>query len=115
MVSDANKNNAIEPLWMTILILKDFLKKYILKDDTMKENFSIHNFSTRIVYNFSIYPRESKMTTDKGFVDNDIGKIVVFYLVVIVWKFSIHNILIVFGGPPDISLLYNFLKPMNFH
>ena len=41
---------------MKILNFKDFLKKYNLKNDTMNENK---------IYNYPIYPRDSKVYSDK--------------------------------------------------
>ena len=52
---------------MTILSFKDFLKKYNLKNDTMNET------QLQKIYNYSIYPRDSKIYSDKGFVNIDIG------------------------------------------
>ena len=46
---------------MTILNFKDFMKKYNLKDDTMKES-ELQRF-----YNFPVYPRDSKLYSDKGY------------------------------------------------
>ena len=42
--------------------LKDFLKKNLLKDDTMIET------DLQRVSNFNVYPRVSKVFSDKGFV-----------------------------------------------
>ena len=52
---------------MIILSLKDFMKKYNLRDDTMAESV------LQQVYIFPIYPRGSKMYSDKGFVNKDDG------------------------------------------
>ena len=52
---------------MTILSFKDFLKKYNLKNDTMNET------KLQKIYNYSIYPRDSKICSDKGFVNIDNG------------------------------------------
>ena len=40
---------------MKILPLKDFMKKYKLKDDTLNE------FQSQKVFNYPIYTRDSKM------------------------------------------------------
>ena len=45
-----------------ILTLKQFMKKYNLKDQTMSES------DLQKVYNYKIYPRDSKITSDRGFV-----------------------------------------------
>ena len=45
---------------MRVLYFKDFMKKYILKNDTMNES------RLQRVYNSPIYPRDSKIYSDKG-------------------------------------------------
>ena len=50
---------------MSILNLKDFLKKYNLKDNTMIES------ELQKVYNYPIYPRDSRLYSDKVFVNID--------------------------------------------
>ena len=52
---------------MKVLYFKDFMKKYNLKKDTMNES------EIRRVYNYSIYPRDRKIDSDKGFVNIDDG------------------------------------------
>ena len=47
---------------MTILNLKDFMKKYNLKNKTMNES------ELQRVYNYPIYPRDSQIYSDKWFV-----------------------------------------------
>ena len=53
---------------LKILKFKDFMKKFKLKNDTMNES------QLQKVYNFSIYPSDSKLHSDKGFVDIDNGE-----------------------------------------
>ena len=50
---------------MTIPKLKDFMKKQNLKDNTMNE------FELQRVYNYPIRPRDSKIYSDKRFVNID--------------------------------------------
>ena len=52
---------------MIILNFKDFMKKYKLKNDTMNKSDLQKN------YNYNICPRDSKIITDKGFVNIDNG------------------------------------------
>ena len=52
---------------MKKLIYKDYMKKYNLKNDTMNES------DLQRVYNYNIYPRGSKITSDKRFVNIDNG------------------------------------------
>ena len=52
---------------MKILNFKHFMKKYNLKNNTMNESELQKN------YNYPIYPRDSKLHSDKGFVNIDNG------------------------------------------
>ena len=53
---------------MRILNFKDFMKKYKIKNGTMKES------ELERVYNYPIHPRDSKLYSDKGFVNIDNGR-----------------------------------------
>ena len=48
---------------MKILNFKEFMKKYKLQNDTMNE------FQLQKICNYKIYPRESKIYSDKGFIN----------------------------------------------
>ena len=52
---------------MKILSFNDFMKKYNLKDYTMNES------QLQKVYNYPIYPRDSKIFSARGFVNRDNG------------------------------------------
>ena len=52
---------------MKILNFKEFMEKYNLNDSAMKES------ELQTVYNYPIYPRDSKIFSDKGFVNTDNG------------------------------------------
>ena len=52
---------------MIILNFKDFMKKYKLRNDTMNES------QLQKIYNYHIYPRDSKIYSDRGFVNIDNG------------------------------------------
>ena len=52
---------------MKVLNFKDFMKKNKLKNDTMNES------ELQRVYNYAIYPKDSKIYSDKGFVNIDNG------------------------------------------
>ena len=52
---------------MKILNFRDFMKKYYLKSDTMNES------QLQRVFNYHIYPRDSKIVSDKGIVKIDNG------------------------------------------
>ena len=55
LVSKLYKKPIIYFINMRILTFQDFLKKYILKDDTMSES------DIQRVYNIPVYPRDSKI------------------------------------------------------
>ena len=48
--------------------LKQFMEKYNLKAQTMSES------DLQKVYNYKIYPRDSKITSNNGFVNIDDGE-----------------------------------------
>ena len=48
---------------MKILNFKVFMKRYNLKNDTMNES------QLQKIFNYPIYPRDSKIYSDKGFVN----------------------------------------------
>ena len=50
---------------MKVLNFKGLMKKYKLKNDTMNES------ELQKVYNYPIYPRDSKLYSDKGFINID--------------------------------------------
>ena len=52
---------------MKVLYLKDFMKNYELKNDTMNES-QLQKF-----YNYPIYPRDSKIYSARGFINIDNG------------------------------------------
>ena len=52
---------------MKVLTFEDFMKKYNLKNDTMNES------QLQKIYKYPIYPRDSKILSDKGFVKTDNG------------------------------------------
>ena len=53
---------------MKIRNFNDYMKKYKLKNDTMNES------QLQRIYNYPIYPRESKICSDRGFVNIDDGR-----------------------------------------
>ena len=52
---------------MKLLNFEDFMTIYNIKNNTMKES------DLQRVYNYPIYPRDSKTKSDKGFVNIDDG------------------------------------------
>ena len=53
---------------MNLLKFKDFMKKYILKNITMNES------ELQRICKYPIYPRDSKLYSDKGFANIDDGR-----------------------------------------
>ena len=52
---------------MKVVKFRDFMKKYKLKNDTMNES------QLQRVYKYPIYPRDSKIYSDKRFVNINNG------------------------------------------
>ena len=53
---------------MTLFNFKDFMKKYTLKNATLNES------DLQRIYNYPIYPRDSKIYSDKKLVNIDNGQ-----------------------------------------
>ena len=68
-ISDGKKLLKLLLFETTILSLKSFMNRDTLKNDTMNES------DLQRVYNYEIYPRDSKIVSDKGFVKFDNGSI----------------------------------------
>ena len=54
-------------LIVKVLIFKDFMEKYNLKIDTVNES------QLQKIYNYPIYHRDSKIYSERGFVNIDNG------------------------------------------
>ena len=65
MVPEANKISSVDFIQIAVFKLKDFLKKYNLKDNTMNET------QLKEVFNYHLYPRGSKILSNKPFVNLD--------------------------------------------
>ena len=94
---------------MKILTFKDFMKKYNLKNDTMNES------ELQRVYNYKIYPRDSKILSDKGFVNIDDGSQGGTHWTCFYIKDNKSYYFDSFGGPPDKFLLKQLPKPIIYH
>ena len=53
---------------MKVLIFKDFMKKHKLIKDTMNES------QLQKIYNYPKHPRDSKIYSDKGFINIEDGR-----------------------------------------
>ena len=94
---------------MKVLNFKDFMKKYNLKNDTMNE------FQLQKVYNYSIYRRDSKIYSDKGFVNTDNGSQGGTHWTCFIVKDKESYYFDSFGGQPDNFLLGQLPKPIIYH
>ena len=94
---------------MKILNFKDFMKKYNIKNDTMNES------ELQRVYNYPIYPRDSKIYLDKGFVYLDNGSQGGTHWTCFIVKDIKSYYFDSFGGAPDKFLLNQLPKPIIYH
>ena len=94
---------------MTILDFKDFMKKYNLKNKTKNES------ELQRIYNYPIYPRDSKVYSDEGFVKIDNGSQGGTHWTCYVVKDNESHHFDTFGGQPDKFLLNQLPKPITYH
>ena len=94
---------------MKVLNFISFMKKYNLKNDTMNES------ELQRVYNYAIYPRDSKIYSDKGFVNIDNGSQGGSHWTCFIVKDNKSFYFDSFGGQPDKFLLNQLPKPIIYH
>ena len=94
---------------MKILILNDFMKKNILRNDTMNES------QLQRIFNYSIYPRDRKTYSDKGFENIDNGSMGGSHWTCFYIKDNKSYYFDSFGGQPDKFLLNQLPKPIIYH
>ena len=94
---------------MKVLNFKDFMKKYNLKNNTMNES------QLQRVYNYPIYPRDSKIYSDRGFVNIDDGRMGGSHWTCFIVKDNKSYYFDSFGGQPDKFLLKQSPKPIIYH
>ena len=94
---------------MKVLNFKDFMKKYNLKVDTMNES------ELQRVYKNPIYLGDSKMHSDKGFVNIDNGSRGGTHWTCFIVKDNKSFCFDGFGGQPDKFLLNQLPKPIIYH
>ena len=85
------------------------MKKYNLKNDTMKES------ELQKVYNYPLYPRDSKLYSDRGFVTIDNGSQAGSHWTCFLGKYKKSYYFDPFGGQPDKILLNQLCKPIIYH
>ena len=94
---------------MKVLNFKAFMKKYKLKNDTMNES------QLQRIYNYPIYPRDSKIYSEKGFVNIDNGSQGGTHSTCFIVKDNKSFYYDSFGGQPDKFLLNQLPKPILYH
>ena len=94
---------------MKILNFKDFVKNNNLKNNTMNES------QLQGIYNYPIYPRDSKIYSDKGFVNIDDGSQGGSHWVCFYIKDTKSYYFDSFGSSPGKFLLNQLLKPIIYH
>ena len=94
---------------MKVLNFKYFLIKCNLKNDTMNES------QLQKAYNYPIYPRDSKIYSDKGFVNIDNGSQGGTHWTCFIVKDKKSYYFDSFGGQPDKFLLKQLPKPIIDH
>ena len=91
---------------MRILNFKDFMNKHNLKNDTMNE------CELQRLYNYPIYPRDSKIYSDRKFVNIDNGSQGGTHWTCFMVKDEKSYYFDSFGGQPDKFLLNQLPKPI---
>ena len=94
---------------MKILGFEDFMKKYNLKNDTKYE------LELQRVYNYPIYPKDSNIYSDKGFVNLDDSSQGCTHWTCFIVKDKKSFYFDPFGGAPNKFLLNHFSKPIIYH
>ena len=94
---------------MKVLNFKDFTKKYSLKNATLDES------QLQKIYNFLIYPRDSKLYSNKGFVIVDDGSQGGTHWTCFIVKDNKSYHFDSFGVQPDQFLLNQLPKPIIYH
>ena len=94
---------------MKVLNFKDFMEKYSLRNYTMNES------QLQIIYNYPIYPRDSKIYSDRRFINIDIGSQGGTHWTCFIVKDNRSYNFDSFGGQPDKFLLKQLPKPLIYH
>ena len=85
---------------------KHFMQKYNIKNGTMNES------ELQRVHNFSIYPRDSKIYSNRGFVNLDNGQMVGTHCVCFIIKDNKSHYFDSFRGCNNKILLSQLPKPI---
>ena len=94
---------------MKLLNFREFMKLYNLKDDTMNES------QLQRSYNYPIYPKNSKIHSDRGFVNLDDGRMGGTHWTCFIVKDKKSFYFDSSGGTPDKFLINQLSKPIIYH
>ena len=94
---------------MKVLNFKDFMKKYKLKNDTMNE------LQLQKIDNHPVFPRDSKIYSDKGFVNIDNGSMGGSHWTCFIVKDKKSYYFDSFGVQPENFLLKQLPKTIIYH
>ena len=94
---------------MKILNFKVFMKIHKLNNNTMNES------QLQKIYNYNIYPRGSKIISDKGLVNIDNGSMGGSHWTCFIVKNNKSYYFDSFGVQPDKLLLKQLPKPIIYH
>ena len=94
---------------MKVLNFKELMKKYNLKNDTMNES------ELQRVYNYRIYRRNSKILSDKAFINIDDGRMGGSHWCYFIVKDDKSYYFDSFVGQPDKFLLNQLPKRIIYH
>ena len=94
---------------MKVLNFKEFMKKYKLKNDTMNES------QLQKICNYPIYPRDSKIYSDKGFINIGNYESGGSHWCSFIKKDNKSYYYDSFGEAPDKFLLDQLSKPIIYH
>ena len=94
---------------MKVLYFKNSMKKFKLKVDNMTES------QLQTIYNYNILPRDSKIYSDKGFVNIDDGRMGGYYWTCFIVENNKSYYSDSIGGQPDKCIFKQLPKPIIYH
>ena len=93
---------------MKVLNFKDFMKKHKLKKN-------MNELQLQSIYIYPIYPRDSKIYSDRGFVIIDNGSQAGTHWSCFIVKDNKSYFFDSFGGQPDKFIFNQLAKPIKYH
>ena len=94
---------------MKILNFKEYMDEYNLQNDTMNES------QIQKIYNYPLYPRDSKIYSNQGYVSIDNGSMGGTHWTCFIVKDNKSYYFDSFGSQPDKFLLNQLPKPIIYH